>query len=60
VSIQDYYCNFTAGNHHADLCKPLAAEGYHVLSLPAVLGNAVTLLKCLELATKEMDIPNGK
>jgi hypothetical protein len=41
---------------HAELCEVLAAEGYHVRLLPVVLGSAGTLCKCLDRATKEMDI----
>jgi hypothetical protein len=42
------------------LCKLLAAEGYDVILLPIVLGSAGTLFKCLDRATKEMDIPNAR
>jgi hypothetical protein len=45
---------------HAELCKLLAAEGYDVVLLPIVLGSAVALFKCLDRATKEMDIPNAR
>jgi hypothetical protein len=46
---------------HAGLSKSLAAEGYDdVMLLPNVLGSASTLLKCLDRATKEMDIPNAR
>jgi hypothetical protein len=45
---------------HAELCKFLAAEGYDVMLLPIVLGSAGTLFKCLDRATKEMDIPNAR
>jgi hypothetical protein len=45
---------------HAELCKLLAAEGYDVMLLPIVLGSAGTLFKCLDRATKEMDIPNAR
>jgi hypothetical protein len=38
----------------------LAAEGYDVMLLPVVLGSAGTPFKCLERATKEMDIPNAR
>jgi hypothetical protein len=38
----------------------LAAEGYDVMLLPIVLGSAGTLFKCLDRATKEMDIPNAR
>jgi hypothetical protein len=44
----------------AELCKLLAAEGYDVKLLPIVLGSAGTLFKCLDRATKEMDIPNAR
>jgi hypothetical protein len=43
---------------HAELCKLLAAEWYDVMLLPIVLGSAGTLFKCLDRATKEIDIPN--
>jgi hypothetical protein len=46
--------------HHAELCKLFAAEGYAVMLLSVVLGSAGTLFKCLDRATKEMDIPNGR
>jgi hypothetical protein len=45
---------------HPELGKLLAAEGYDVMLLPSVLGSAGTLLKCLERATKEMDISNAR
>jgi hypothetical protein len=45
---------------HAELCKLLTAEGYDVMLLPIVLGSAGTLFKCLDCATKEMDIPNTR
>jgi hypothetical protein len=45
---------------HAELCKLLAAEEYDVMLLPIVLGIAGTLFKCLDRATKEMDIPNAR
>jgi hypothetical protein len=38
----------------------LAAEGHDELLLPIVLGSAGTLLKCLDRATKETDIPNAR
>jgi hypothetical protein len=38
----------------------LAAEGYDAMLLPVVLGSAGTLFKCLDRATKEMDIPNAR
>jgi hypothetical protein len=45
---------------HAELCRLFAAEGYDVMLLPVVLGSAGTLFKCLDRATKEMDIPNAR
>jgi hypothetical protein len=45
---------------YAELSKLLAAEGYDVMLLPIVLGSAGTLFKCLDCATKEMDIPNAR
>jgi hypothetical protein len=45
---------------HARLCKLLAAEGYDVILLPIVLRSAGTFFKCLDRATKEMDIPNAR
>jgi hypothetical protein len=45
---------------HAELCKLLASGGYDVMLLPIVLGSAGTLFKCLDRATKEMDIPNTR
>jgi hypothetical protein len=45
---------------HAELGKLLAAEGYDVVLLPGVLGSAGAFFKCLERATKEMDIPNAR
>jgi hypothetical protein len=36
--------------HHAELCKMLAVEGYDVMLLPVVLGSAGTLFKCLDRA----------
>jgi hypothetical protein len=36
------------------------AEGYDLMLLPVVLGSAGTLFKCLDRATKEMDIPNAR
>jgi hypothetical protein len=44
----------------AERCTLLAAEGYDVVLLPIVLGSAVALFKCLDRATKEMDIPNAR
>jgi hypothetical protein len=38
----------------------LAAEGYDVMLLPIVLGSSGTLFKCLDCATKEIDIPNAR
>jgi hypothetical protein len=38
----------------------LAVKGYQVVLLPAFLGSAGTLYKCLERATQEMDIPNAR
>jgi hypothetical protein len=45
---------------HAELCKLLAAEGYDVMLLPIILRSAGTLIKCLDRATKEMNIPNAR
>jgi hypothetical protein len=45
---------------HAEPCKLLAGEGYDVMLLSFVLGSAGTLFKCLDRATKEMDIPNAR
>jgi hypothetical protein len=45
---------------HAELCRLLTAEGYDVVLLRLVLGSAGTLFKCLERATKEMDIHNAR
>jgi hypothetical protein len=45
---------------HAELCRLLAAEAYDVMLLPVVLESAGTLFKCLDRATKEMDIPNAR
>jgi hypothetical protein len=44
----------------AELYKLLAAEGYDVILLSVVLGNAGTPFKCFDRATKKMDIPNAR
>jgi hypothetical protein len=46
-------------DRHAELCRVLAAEGYDVMLLPVVLRSTGTLFKCLDRATKDVDIPNG-
>jgi hypothetical protein len=45
---------------HAELCKLLASEGYAVMLLLVVLRRAGTLSKCLDRATKDMDIPSAR
>jgi hypothetical protein len=45
---------------YAELCKMLAVGGYGVELLPAVMGSVGTHFKCLDRATKEIDIPNAR
>jgi hypothetical protein len=43
-----------------ELCNLLAANRHDVMLLLAFVGSAGTLFKCLDWATKEMDIPNAR
>jgi hypothetical protein len=45
---------------HAGLWNLLAAEGYDVMLLPIVLGCAGAPFKCLDRASKEMEISNAR
>jgi hypothetical protein len=54
------YMDTEKKEQHAEVRKLLAAEGYDVMLLPVVLGSAGTLFKCLDRATKEMDISNAR
>jgi hypothetical protein len=49
----------TDPGHPPSVILFLASPGYDVMLLPVVLGSAGTL-KCLDRATKEMDIPTAR